>query len=555
MSKTALRPASMVMRLDRMGASFPTRLSFMRRLIRLLSAEKATVREEVFDINPMGYGHAVHSVPFGGHTYSLVTFSTPLEPENRTDRVIAEAWDMTFVLFDGIPSAADITRLQANTPLQEAGRFSEKELVLCRANKSVRMFEHVVEALSNGQQPDRAEVRKIGYLARTTAVYGNGKFGIADRSDFAGRPHMSAPFVAEMLAVWLVRGFTHRLVEHVAKHRNPQSFTPLDPAIKRHLGIGNATGLGMAPFLVSHPGLIHNWVAAREAALAQALDIKSFSTAEQSRALKLYHRAINHLADWNVADTVQQPRIETLRRELETFGEILPDALAKDAPLLKLQAALADQSLEAQEWFTAYALEIAGARIDAFADQMAEDGVAYFRPDQDLASFRADLETHLDWALKIDYATEQSRRKFWYVSEEKLEPRIGDRFAEDGAELESPLDIAVKLQTLSADLAGSKAANLGAFLADHPAHRFAARRVQIAANRPYSELQDNLLAAEMRPIDMLRFKLAFFGANKFDPKSDLWTRITMYQGAPLWEEIDREDADDWWLPVLAEETT
>jgi hypothetical protein len=34
------------------------------------------------------------------------------------------------------------------------------------------------------------------------------------------------------------------------------------------------------------------------------------------------------------------------------------------------------------------------------------------------------------------------------------------------------------------------------------------------------------------PIDLLRAKLAMFGATKFDPKSDLWTRITMYQGAP-----------------------
>ena len=31
-------------------------------------------------------------------------------------------------------------------------------------------------------------VAAVGYLMRTTAVYGNGKFGIADRTNFADRP-------------------------------------------------------------------------------------------------------------------------------------------------------------------------------------------------------------------------------------------------------------------------------------------------------------------------------------------------------------------------------
>ena len=36
---------------------------------------------------------------------------------------------------------------------------------------------------------------------------------------------------------------------------------------KRFLGIGNATGLGMAPFLITHPELIHYWANTREIAL------------------------------------------------------------------------------------------------------------------------------------------------------------------------------------------------------------------------------------------------------------------------------------------------
>ena len=86
-------------------------------------------------------------------TYSLIVFTNYIDPDMRTDRVVAKVWDATFNLFDGIPSDNDIKRLADNTPKQEAGRFSPNELVLARANKSLRLFEHVVNSLSEGRQP------------------------------------------------------------------------------------------------------------------------------------------------------------------------------------------------------------------------------------------------------------------------------------------------------------------------------------------------------------------------------------------------------------------
>ena len=74
-------------------------------------------------------------------------------------------------------------------------------------------------------------------------------------------------------------------------------------------------------------------------------------------------------------------------------------------------------------------------------------------------------------------------------------------------------------------------------------------RVQIAPNCPYGEIRDNLLGAGQRPVDILRFKLAFFGVSKFDPKSDLWTRVNMYQGAPLPHEIADRRETEWVFPT------
>ena len=214
-----MRSPDTVMRLARLGSAFPTRLSFGRSLIRRLIEDGSTVERRLWAMDEQGFGRAVYRVEIGGHGYSLVAFATALADEDRSDRVIAEAWDASFALYDGDPEAADLDRLEANLPKQEAGRYTERELVISRSNKSVRLFSHVADALAQGQQPDVDLVDSIGYLMRTTAVYGNGKFGIADRFVFADRPGLQGPFAAEMLTVWLIRTFTHDLVEHVAQMR------------------------------------------------------------------------------------------------------------------------------------------------------------------------------------------------------------------------------------------------------------------------------------------------------------------------------------------------
>ena len=91
--------------------------------------------------------------------------------------------------------------------------------------------------------------------------------------------------------------------------------------------------------------------------------------------------------------------------------------------------------------------------------------------------------------------------------------------------------------------------SLMTFLQQYPEFRHLARRAQALEDHPYGEIQDNLISGDCSPLNILRFKLACFGAAKFDPKSSLWTRITMFQGAPLMNELGEPWADDWWLSV------
>jgi len=552
-----LRPPGTVMRLSQMGSFFPTRLSFMRTLIRRLNAEGAVVTRAAWEIGPDGFGHAVYSVPLGGPTYSLIAYADPLPDEARTDRVIAEAWDTTFALYDGVPTADDIERLKRNVPRQEAGRYLPSELVLSRANKSVRLFEHVVERLAEGRQPDAARVAETGYLMRTTAVYGNGKFGIADRARLAYRDGLAGPFQAEMLAVWLIRGFSLDLVEHLARVRGGDAAVPLAPRLRRHFGIGNSTGLGMAPFLINHPILINNWMTARETAFARVRGQRETTPAVIARFLDLLGRARAHLAEWATTDALQLARIERTRAEMtDLAGEIDADWLSRPLPWQRLHERSLALSAETQELLLALMLEPHGDLIDDLAEEMAETARPPLDPAMTLADLARRIEAHFAWALEVDFADRPESQLFWYVSEEKLEPRLGDRYGEPGAEKELALDIARQVQKLNDTIAAATSTGTVAeLLMAHPEHRHIVRRVQAADACPYAEVRDNLIGATCLPIDLLRCKLSFFGASKFDPKSDRWTRITLFQGAPGFAEIGAPDADDWAFPTLAARPT
>jgi len=540
-----MRPASEVMRLKRMGSGHPTRLSFLRILLRRLRSSDWQVDRPVWNVNANGVGHGVYRVKSDERTYSLVAFAHDLPDDMRSDRVIATAWDATFTLFDGDPTPDDIARLADNVPYQEAGRVSPKELTLARANRSVRLFKHVVDALSEGRQPDTNEINAVRYLMRTTAVYGSGKFGASDRADIAQRPELAAPFQVEMLTVWLIRAFTVDIVEHMAAEKGGARAVKLDRDTRRSLGVGNSTGLGMAPFIVRHPVLLNNWMIAREEALAR---VRAQMDADPDAILGLkdaHAAAILNAVAWHSEHPVQVRKLHDLRRDLDLIASQLDTFdWAVTLPWNELWL-WGEKTLtyEGQEALLALMLEPHGALIDDLADHMGADEAACFRINgaMSVADLRGVLENDYAWALAIDFTTPENIARFWYVSEEKLEPRLGERATEDGATLEQPLCIArlvAELYVTVQDYDETKP--VAALLLAHPEHRYALRRVQITKNHPYAEVHDNLIAANMLPVDLLRCKLAYFGASQFDPRSDRWVRINLFAGAPFPDEIKTE---------------
>lgn len=549
----ATRDPRDVMTLSRMGAFHQSRLSFMRILLRRLRAENWRFDRLRFDIDARGVGVAVYCAHGPEHSYSLIAFANDLPPEKRSDRVIATEWDATFTLFDGVPDDADIARLAQNIPLQEAGRVSERELSVSRANRSVRLWDHVVSRLAEGQQPDPEMVGDVGYLMRTTAVYGSGKLGAADREVTMDRPEFQPPFQIEMLSVYLTRAFVMDLVEHMARLRAPERAATIDPELRRSFGIGNSTGLGMAPFLINHPILLNNWIAAREEALARVRSLPAATEQEAATFRSFAARAQVNALTWQSAHPLQVEKITALRTDMELLLAHLEAAdLCTDHPWDRLWRWASDKlSLEGQEQVAALLLEPYGALVDGLSGCMAADEAAHSALDgaMDVADLRVVLEDVYDWALEIDWDSASAQARVWYTSEEKLEPRLGERFEEDIEPYEQPLCAGRDAARLYAVLDGAEG-TVAAFVLRHPQHRHAVRRAQIAGRFRYAEIRDNTISAQMLPIDLLRAKLSFFGACHFDPRSDRWVRITMFKGAPFPQELASSADDDWTLPAV-----
>ena len=544
-----LRDPKIVMKLSRLGSFHQSKLSFLRSFLNEFKDWK--YNRDFFDLNDRGYGVAIYSFSKDKKTYSLVCFANELKDEERSDRVIATKWDAAFALYDGIPSKIDIDRLSQNVPKQEVGRLSYKELTLSRANRSVRAFNYVVECLSKGIQPNTNELSKVGYLYRTTAVYGSGKFGLADRFRIKNREEINGPFRLEMMLVYLVRQFTFDQVNHIAKHKNPKDAVELDLDICRNLGIGNSTGLGMAPFIVNHPSLLNNWILAKETALKKIREIEKVSEEEFKIFYNCLTKSLKNVTSWNTDSEYQKKKINNLINDLQNLINYLKDNIDKSNFYVfdKLYNwAEENLSEEGVEYLVSIMMEPYNEITDPLISQMSSDEDSSFNipVDRTINDLREIIEKNYSDILKIDFSKNENNKKFWFISKNKEEPRIGDRFEDNGSELEQPTAIARDIKKLYENIFNLKnSLKVGDFLVKNNDLRHIVRRVFITEKYPYSEIQDNTIGSKLVPIDMLRLKLSFFGAVKFDPRSDKWLRICMFQGAPLPNELN--SFNQYWI--------
>jgi hypothetical protein len=549
----SLRPADEVMQLRRLGSMHQSRLSFARSLVRQMIRERWRIERERFRLDAAGNGEAIYRIDTPEGCFRFVIFASELDEARRSDRVIADAWDTACALCDGDVDEAMLAELRENVPRQEAGRCSARVLTLSRANRSQRNFNAILERLAAGRQPEPEWIAEVGYLYRTTAVYGNGKFGIADYERVCRWRTFSRPFSAQMFTVYMVRHFSIEQIEHMAQARSATAVA-LARNLARYLGIGNSTGLGMAPFLINHPLLVDRWIEARETALARVRAIPARAT-DLKRLRGLIRRACQHLQETVTADSSQRQVNAAVRAELGCLSRNLDIPGPSDRLWDRvLDEFCPDFGLETQELIVSLLLELYPSAVNGLEDDMAAAEDDALCPEMPLEALRRLIEQCYGWALDYDFRRPGSRYYFWYRSAEKEEPRLGERDRAQGAGHEMPLDIARQVSDCHAALCAfmehATAARVVDFLLAEPAQRGVVRRIQTVSACRYGEIRANLIGRDCVPIHLLRCKLSFFGASKFDPRSDRWVRITLFQGAPLADELGGDPEFDWFLPVM-----
>lgn len=545
------RSAKTVMNLNRLGTLYPYPLSFMRTLTRRILREKWDINRQIVQLCDSGFGHVIYTIKTPNAMFSYVVFAKDLDPEIRSDRVIAEDWDITVTLCEGEIDDERLDMLKANVPLQEKGRVDSRCIVLSRANNSLRNFKYVVDELAEGRQPDLDVMAKIGYLCRTTAVYGSGKFGMADwdkvRSTY---PDFATPFAAEMFSCFLIRDFSLFQVDHIAKCRAPQKAVAMDIAIKRYVGIGNATGLGMAPYLINHPLLINNWIEVRETALARVKrdGVVTRHTIEDFKCL--VEKALLHLDEIST-DNIDQNAINAkASRDMSALLEWFNKKQSFENWIEVTDYAEENFGYEAQELLHAILCELFPDLIYDLEDRLNVIERYEMQANMLICELKDIIETQYAWALNVEFKQEKCTETFWYRSEEKQEPRLGLRRKEPGVEKEMLMGIAKCVRDCYDDLSHfDEEISTARFAVAYPQHRYIIRRMQTMAKTRYGEIQANLLDADVLPIHLLRCKLSFFGVGKFNPRSRLWVRNTMFQGAPLLSDIGFMSEDNWCFPI------
>ena len=546
---------SEIMTLDKMGSRYPSRLSFSRSMLRRLFFDNWKISKSRFDLDDNGYGTVVYEIKINNNIYSLVCFSQHLDSADRSDRVIAEKWDTAYSLINGRLDDQELDRLRKNVPLQESGRNSSKELILSRANKSVRLFEYVADCLSNGQQPDINEINKVGYLLRTTAVYGSGKFGLSDFANTKEVTDFNQPFRAEMLSVYIIREFSVELVEHVAKKQNPNKAVKLENKIKQHLGIGNSTGLGMAPFIIKHPKLVNKWMSQYTESLNKIIN-KNIDSEKISSYLQLLEKALLYLKEVTTFDEYQIKKNTKTVKDLTKFinhVKNLEHNTSKDLAWMDIvKFSTNNCNYDTQEIARVQLLELYPEISENLAEDMSDVEEMKINESQTLKELNSLIEKNYQWALEVDFSKQNNDYLFWYISAAKLEPRLGERYNEEGSELEQHLGIAKMAQKLHSIIQNENFnLSVAEYLVLNPEFRGIIRRIQSLEQYPFAEVQDNILSKETIPINMLRFKLSFFGANRYDPKSDRWLRVSFFSGAPFLSNLNEQNVDSWGFATMS----
>ena len=285
----------------------------------------------------------------------------------------------------------------------------------------------------------------------------------------------------------------------------------------------------------------------REIALKKIREIKKINLNEISIFKNSLNNSIKNISSWNTESEYQQKKINLLLNDIQKFLKFIEKEFnfKIDYPFNEIYLWVEQNTCdECIEYVVSMMMEPFDNIIKPLTSKMSSEEDQYFTipTNRTVKDLRQIIEDRYPEILKINFEKKENNKNFWFISKNKEEPRYADRFEENGSELEQPLAIARDIKRLFKQLLlSNNDLTIDKFLIKNTDLRHVVRRAFIIEKFPYSEIQDNTIGENVVPIDMLRLKLSFFGALKFDPRSDKWLRICMFQGAPLPDDLKKFD--------------
>jgi len=556
----ALRSPDFVMSPRRAAASVPNALSFPRATMRDVVRDRYRIEKLRFELDAQGRGEVLYRIAGAGWTFHFFLISDLLPEKAKTDRNFAQSWDAMGVLCQGEWTAAREALLRREVPRQRAGFADYDTLMYARGNRSGRVFDHVVDSLAAGRQPDPRILAPVGYILRTTAFIGNGQLGTRPLAGFEPGHPLRRPYHAQFFSAFVLREYVFDLVDHMARARNAAAVR-LAPSMRRYIGLGNSAATGLAAFAANHPHFMHqwNWAVEHALAVAKARPVRPGDAAVANFAGLLDKARRYYREGEKDGDGVFPPpqdlaadlaRLDGPLEEFRSRGTIA--GRATRTPWL----ALCDWSsrhlgAEACEVTHALVLELYPDIIDEHAGCFEADERFEIDPAMSAAQLRSLVERDDAWALALP-ADAAAAPYFWYRSSAAArDVRRGLRGRAPEYEAETAMDTVLlvrrlhdHLRTLPPELTVAR------MLCERPDLRHVVARVQSLAGRCYAEIRHQWLAEDFSPFASIRLPLTFYGMEKFEAAYPKSVRGTFMQGAPIAEDVARGRDGDWPFPLM-----
>ena len=545
--RTEVRSPEVVMRPAMLGAARLTRYSFSRMMLRRAAADGWKAWRKVFDIDAEGRGEAVYELDTGSRKFSFIAFTTTISEDQHTDRVVADGWEISAALFEGVPTRDDLDILRYQVPLQESGRFDPRVLVLTRGNRSVRFFQYLVDCLATGSQPEAGQVADAGYILRSTAFYANGKYGMRSFDGYPPGHELAVPYRAQFVTAWLFRELSYDLVEHCARASGGSDAVAFDEEWRRYFGLGNATGLGLVPYAFKHPRVLNAWASIRELALAdvRALEATPPLLARLDGWVAQAHR---HFATGTSDDCAPFLNAPALVAVLEKIKAVIDTVRSDPRAFDAIYRWAETHEPETTELVVSLLIELHDGDDSLVDELLTVTEHTDTDPAVTVGQLRTLIAERFGWLNELELDDDEADFYWWVISDNTEEPRRVPRPHLDPNGRDVAIDFATRIWRLRSALDELPAyVSVARLLAQQPRHRMAVNRL-VESDCLYGEPHDNPCGVRFLPLQLQRFQLAMYGMDNFKPKSTDWLRVTLFQGAPRICDLGSAMSDSWAFP-------